>query len=372
MIELSTRGARRRLVASIGSVAAPALVLLASAPPAVAATADLSIALERSPASVPTGREITYTVKVKNLGPDAATSVAASDILPDGVLFKNAGGGGWSCTLFQEIVTCTQPLLAVGAAPPITILVEAPDTDGVLTDTASVTATETDPRTGNNTAKVETRTQQVYPANGGFEKGDLSNWIANGDVAIVADDPSPACFRPTMPSEGHLMACLSTNRFFGGASVGDLRSDLTSEPIVFNFKPTGIKVSFTVDFQTSESIQSIAHDDAFEARLITPAGTYVMVQVDPFGRTPPGRGLAVTGFTQLEDVDPDCKDASGAPFVGKRTGRLQVTWTLPLDAVLRGVIGTGPVQVEFTVSNQGDALNPSIACVDDVQVSVHR
>src|SRR5205814_9244272 len=100
----------------------------------------------------------------------------------------------------------------------------------------------------------------------------------------------------------------------------------------------------------------------FEARLITNAGTFVMVQLDTFGRTTPGRGLKVEGFNDLQGTQPNCG------ITGLRTGHLKVTWTKPFDPILRSQIGRGPVFVEFTISHQGDEQKQSIACVDNVKV----
>ena len=206
-------------------------------------------------------------------------------------------------------------------------------------------------------------------ANAGFETGDFTGWqfdAGSSDVAIVPKNPPNACFQPKMPSEGNYMACLSTGTFWGGTSNGGVRSDLTSGPVTFNFKPGNIKISFDVDFQTEESLQSIGHNDAFEARLVTTAGTFVILQIDTFGRTTPGRGLKVVGFDGMQGTQPNCGIA------GLRTGLLTVTWTKPFDPFLTGTIARGPVFVEFSISNDGDAMHTSIACVDNIQVRVTK
>lgn len=205
--------------------------------------------------------------------------------------------------------------------------------------------------------------------NGGFETGDLSDWQfdeGSADVVVLPKNPPNVCFQPDMPSEGNFMACLSTGSFFGGTSNGGVRSDLTSGPIPFDFKPGNIKVSFDVDFQTEEPLMSIGHNDSFEARLVTTAGTFVMLQVDTFGRTTPGRGLKVVGFEDLQGTQPGCD------LVGVRTGLLNVTWSKPFDPFLRATIARGPVFVEFSISNQGDTSHTSIVCVDNLQVRVAK
>ena len=167
--------------------------------------------------------------------------------------------------------------------------------------------------------------------------------------AICGSDRFIPCFDPPEdPTNNQYMACFSTGTFFGGSAAGGMRSDITSNPIVFTFRPDVITVSFSVDFQTEESAGSVDHNDAFQARLVTSQGSFPIVQIDTFGHTPVGRGLTVDGFRGFTDT------ASTCPLHGKRTHRLKVSWKRPIDFALRLLIGTGPVFLEFSIWNQGD------------------
>ena len=55
--------------------------------PAPTAVADLSIAKTVAPLAVPAGATVTFTVQVKNLGPDAAASSTVQDMLPSGYTY---------------------------------------------------------------------------------------------------------------------------------------------------------------------------------------------------------------------------------------------------------------------------------------------
>ena len=204
--------------------------------------------------------------------------------------------------------------------------------------------------------------------NGDFETGDLTGWsFDEADVAIVSTNPPPVCFDPPPhPTTNLYMACMSTGTWFGGASAGGMRSDLTSDAVVLTFRPYTIKLSFTVDFQTSEQLRSMAHNDAFEARLVTPVGTYPIVVLDTFGRTISGHGLTVANYFGLEATASDC------PLSGLRTRRITVTWARSFSSALQSAIGKGPFWVEFSVSNQGDTQHPSIVCIDDVTLKASR
>jgi uncharacterized repeat protein (TIGR01451 family) len=116
--------------------------------------ADLSIAVTDSPDPVTEGGTLTYSIVVTNAGPGDATAATMTDSLPAGVMFVSATGNGWSCALSGSTVTCTQSLLPVGAAPPISIVVTAPYLvlgPNTLSNVARINAATSDPYTGNNT-----------------------------------------------------------------------------------------------------------------------------------------------------------------------------------------------------------------------------
>ncbi|MCP3974831.1 MAG: DUF11 domain-containing protein, partial [bacterium] len=69
-------------------------------------SSDLSLTVSDTPDPVQTDSLLAYTVLVQNQGPDAASSVSATDTLPAGVSFTLASGGGWSCDESGGVVTC--------------------------------------------------------------------------------------------------------------------------------------------------------------------------------------------------------------------------------------------------------------------------
>src|SRR6266571_2237922 len=105
----------------LGGVFAMAAVVLAIAGPGGAApkapSADLSITKSDSPDPVASGAKLTYTIDVKNLGPDSAGSVQMHDPLPSQTNFSSIGApAGWSCTSSAENggVTCTKTTMTSG------------------------------------------------------------------------------------------------------------------------------------------------------------------------------------------------------------------------------------------------------------------
>jgi uncharacterized repeat protein (TIGR01451 family) len=150
-------------------------VLVGGAGGASAATgsADLSLTKTDSPDPVAAGGALTYTIKVANAGPNAATGVVVTDDLPKGVSFVSAIPTQGSCAVSanKRKVTCklgtigvtvgpsytpTGPIYIPGVAS-ITIQVAAPSKAGTITNSASVGGAQKDPNPRNNSATATTR-----------------------------------------------------------------------------------------------------------------------------------------------------------------------------------------------------------------------
>ena len=52
--------------------------------------ADLSVSISDSPDPVATGATLTYSIRVRNTGPDPATNAVLTDSIPSGVTFVSA------------------------------------------------------------------------------------------------------------------------------------------------------------------------------------------------------------------------------------------------------------------------------------------
>jgi uncharacterized repeat protein (TIGR01451 family) len=129
----------------------------------VVASADLSISKTTSTATAFGGNPISYTIAVTNNGPTPATSVSVTDTLQAGATFISATGTGWTCNAVANVVTCTTPTLNVGAAPPITLTINAPTTNSptTLVNTATVSSATPDPVPGNNSSTSTTPLQSA-------------------------------------------------------------------------------------------------------------------------------------------------------------------------------------------------------------------
>lgn len=127
----------------------------ASDPTTIVSSTDLSIT-KTGPSSVITGTAFNYTLTVTNGGPSNATGVVVTDTLPTGVTYNTyTATGGTTCTRSGVTVTCTVGNMNAAASVTITINVTA-GAPSRVTNTASVTGTETDPASANNTASLTT------------------------------------------------------------------------------------------------------------------------------------------------------------------------------------------------------------------------
>ena len=122
---------------------------------------DLSIAKSDSPDPVNVGSVLTYTIQVRNLGPDAASGVTVTDRLPKGVDFVSASSSSGQCTHKGKKVTCDLGAIAAPgidySGPPTATLSVIPRKVGTIVNTASVRGREKDPVGTNNTAAASTQ-----------------------------------------------------------------------------------------------------------------------------------------------------------------------------------------------------------------------
>jgi uncharacterized repeat protein (TIGR01451 family) len=117
-------------------------------------SADLSLTKTGSPNPAVVGTGLSYRITATNNGPASATNVNVTDTLPANVTFASSSTTQGSCA-GTGTINCTLGALSNGASAVVTINV-TPNAAGQITNTASVTGTEADPDTNNNTATVST------------------------------------------------------------------------------------------------------------------------------------------------------------------------------------------------------------------------
>jgi len=132
----------------------------------VVSAADLSITKTGAPKKVQPDANITYTLAVKNDGPNVAEEVVVMDTLGAELAFFSIDAPGYSVTTPQAgasgSIKCTRPTLAVGQSTTITIVARVRPAAaggtpaGSVSNTATVSAKTPDPASANNSATVTT------------------------------------------------------------------------------------------------------------------------------------------------------------------------------------------------------------------------
>ena len=115
---------------------------------------DLSILKTDRPDPVFVGGRLTYTLTVRNLGPDTATNVRVADALPAATNFVSVATSQGTCT-GGRIVRCSLGTMLNGSRATITIVVR-PTEPGALLNTATVVGEQTEPNTANNRSSAPT------------------------------------------------------------------------------------------------------------------------------------------------------------------------------------------------------------------------
>ena len=127
----------------------------ASASTTVRPVADLGLTKSDSPDPVLAGQLLTYTLGVSNAGPHAATGVTVTDTLPSGTTFDSATPSQGTCSQASGTVTCNLGTVANSGTASIDIKIR-PQSEGSVTNQASITSDAGDLNTANNSASAST------------------------------------------------------------------------------------------------------------------------------------------------------------------------------------------------------------------------
>ncbi len=179
--------------------------------------ADIALTAIATPNPVSPNSLLTYTYAVSNFGPNSATSVAFTNILPAGVsLFSAAASQGVIATNGGSVVA-SLGTLSTGAVATVTVavvpslsLVAQGFNSATLTNLASVAASETDPNPSNNTVTVMTTIQRPVV--------DLLVGTALTPIPAVTSLPLTNTVSVTNAGPGTALAVVLTNPLPPGAS----------------------------------------------------------------------------------------------------------------------------------------------------------
>jgi uncharacterized repeat protein (TIGR01451 family) len=142
---------------------------------ATAAPGPTDLALTKSDSSDPVTvrSNLTYTVSVRNPGPNDATAVVVTDTLPSQVDFVSATASSGTCNRSGNTVTCDLGQVNSGVTATATIVV-TPRKAGTISNTASVATTVVDSNTANNRDTESTVVNKAATTKKGKKKGQAS------------------------------------------------------------------------------------------------------------------------------------------------------------------------------------------------------
>jgi len=129
--------------------------------------ADLEVTKADTPDPVLVGAPLTYTIRVANLGPQAATGVTVTDELPSQMTFVSATTSSGSCERKGRRVSCDVGNLAADAtkANAVTVTIRVrPRKAGTIDNAASVDSVENDPNAVNDRATTSTVVSELAQA----------------------------------------------------------------------------------------------------------------------------------------------------------------------------------------------------------------
>ncbi len=200
--------------------------------------------------------------------------------------------------------------------------------------------------------------------NANFEDADLHGWKMAGDLCVA---PSFCAGE----AQGKYWVAFSTNNeedpitMCGANSIGGLETALRSPNLAFSGNPSRIRVDFKVKFLTNENTGTDLGNDSLIVRLLTAGGPVVLAAFDDSGGSPESKNLVIRG-------DMHFRESGCSPTWKYETGLLQVSYDRVFRDPFRTEMSSGPLALEFSLSNHFDKNFDSAVVIDDVQLRVFQ
>lgn len=211
---------------------------------------DLSLAINSNPGTVTVGQNVTYMTTITNNDTQVtATNIMLTDTLPAGMSFVSVSAAGGTCGNSGGSVSCTLPSLAPQATwqPSFTVTVTA-TTAGSIQNTASVSATQPDSNTANNSATVTTTVAAASPVASNGSVSTPENTAVSGTLQatgngtltfVIVSQPTHGTVTLTNPASGAFTytpadGFSGADSFTFKANNGSADSNTASESITVN------------------------------------------------------------------------------------------------------------------------------------------
>jgi uncharacterized repeat protein (TIGR01451 family) len=318
--------------------------------------ADLAVTKAGDSNPIITGENLTYTITVTNLGPDAATGVTAIDTLPAGATFNSTtpSQGTYTYDPNSNQVTCNLGILETNASATVMIQV-TPITVGEIVNTVTVVGEQLDPHLANNTASTTTT---VLPA------ADLAVSKEGKPSSVIVDENVTYTIITTN---------LGPDTATGVTATDTLPATVTLDSIISSqgnctYNPTTNEVTCSLGTITSSASATVT----IQVTPTTPGVIINTVTVtgDQFDPNLANNKASVT--TTVSPVADLAVTKTGTPdpsLVGENVTYTIITTNLGPDTAT-GVTATDTLPVNVTVDNtsssQGsctyDPLSNTVTC----------
>lgn len=318
-------------------------------------TADLSVTKADAPDPVRVGNNLTYTVTVTNNGPNNATGVTLTNTLPANVTFVSATPSQGTCSQAAGVVTCPLGAINNGANATVQIVV-TPGAAAVpsINSSTSVTGTEADPSTANNTATQATTVQPVAdlsitktdapdPLNVGSNLTytiTVTNNGPNSATGIAVTDAVPAglTFVSATATQGTCALAAGTIT----CNVGTLANGATATAtVVVTAGAAAVpSVTNTVNVTATEFDPNTANNSATATTTVNPVADLVVTKSDSPDPVAVSTNLTysivvanngpsqATGVTLTDTLPAGVTFVSSTPSAGTCSGTTTVTCNL--------------------------------------------
>ena len=304
------------------------------------AQADLAVAKKVDNASPSNGNNVTFTLTVTNNGPNKATSVAVTDLLPSGLTWQSDyGGGAYNATTGVWSVGA----LEVGQTAELQITAQVVNT-GEIVNTATITnADQLDPDITNNSSSVVLNKSTTSPdhsliADVAVQKTVNRATARAGDTGVVFT----VVVRNNGPDTAH------------GVTIADVL-------------PSGVSL---VSARASQGTYS---SGSWSVGTLT-ANAYALLDITATATATATNTASVSGVTEYDPDSINNQDSAtvtyqnaGISIVTKTNGTDNDALTGPKLAVTTGPSNT-PVTVTWTylVTNVGTTTLTTLTVTDSV------
>ena len=360
----------------------------------MATLADLAITKTDSIDPADPGQVVDYTVTATNNGPADATNVTVDDTVPAGLTVTGATTASGSCTVTGNHVVCTRGTFANGAVWPIVVhtTVDATNTGGTFTDTATVSADQTDPDPSDNSASQDTTVPVV--ADLGIVKTDSADPVAPGTpfsylltvtnhgaadaTNVHVTDPVPNGLTVTGVTPG-AGACAVSGRLvdctlssLASGAVWAITVDIATSP-----NDPGTQYSNTASVSADQLDTNPANDDSTQSTTVGATADLSVVKSDSRDPAKPGhpvdyrlavlnRGPSDATNVVVTDTVPAGFTVTGVTGGAATCTRVGRAVTCTLEALANGAGWT--VTIHTTV----DATNPGGTFSDTAHVTADQ